>query len=99
VDANGVMYDGTKLSSPVTLRDAIASHNEAFINAFAENLLQFALGRVLETRDMPTVRGVVREAAKNNYRFSSFVQAVVKSTPFQMRRAEEAETTSAGGNN
>ncbi len=99
VDANGVMYDGTKLSNPVTLRDAIVSHNEAFINAFAENLLQFALGRVLETRDMPTVRGVVREAAKNNYRFSSFVQAIVKSTPFQMRRAEEAETTSAGGNN
>jgi hypothetical protein len=98
VDANGVMYDGARLSNPVTLRDAIVRHNEAFINAFAENLLQFALGRVLETRDMPTVRGVVREAAKNDYRFSSFVQAIVKSTPFQMRRAEEAETTSAGGN-
>jgi len=98
VDSSGVMYDGTKLSSPVTLRDAIVSHNDAFVSAFAENLLQFALGRVLETRDMPTVRGIVREAAKNNYRFSSFVQAIVKSIPFQMRRAEEAETTSAAGN-
>jgi len=31
------------------------------------------------------VRGIVREAAENNYRFSSLVFAIVQSTPFQMR--------------
>ena len=99
VDSNGVMYDGAKLKDAATLRQAVLSHSDAFITAFAENLLQFSLGRVLETRDMPTVRAVVREAAKNNYRFSSFVQAIVKSVPFQMRRAEEAEATSAAQGN
>jgi hypothetical protein len=38
---------------------------------------------------MPVVRAVAREAAKNNNRFSSFVLGVVKSAPFQMRKAEE----------
>ena len=99
VDANGVMYDGTKLKDATTLRQAVLNHSDAFITAFAENLMQFALGRVLETRDMPAVRNVVREAAKNNYRFSSFVQTIVKSVPFQLRRAEEAEATSAAVGN
>jgi hypothetical protein len=33
---------------------------------------------------------VAREAARNNTRFSALVLAIVKSTPFQMRRAEES---------
>ena len=60
-----------------------------------ENLLAYALGRVLDYRDMPVVRGIDREAARNNNRFSSFVLGVVKSVAFQMRRSEEAEPAGA----
>jgi hypothetical protein len=45
---------------------------------------------VLEPSDMPVVRSVLKEAGRNNNRFSALVLAIVKSTPFQMRRAEEA---------
>jgi hypothetical protein len=34
---------------------------------------------------MPVVRSIAREAARNNYRFSSLVLGIVKSAPFQMR--------------
>jgi hypothetical protein len=91
VDASGRMFDGTKLDGPVSLRKAILSHSDAFIGTFTQNLLAYALGRVVDYRDMPMVRSIEQEAARNNNRFSSFVLGIVKSMPFQMRRAEGAE--------
>ena len=91
VDASGRMFDGTKLDGPVSLRKAILSHSDAFIGTFAQNLLAYALGRVVDYHDMPMVRSIEQEAARNNNRFSSFVLGIVKSMPFQMRRAEGAE--------
>jgi hypothetical protein len=91
VDASGRMFDGTKLDGPVSLRKAILSHSDAFIGTFTQNLLAYALGRVLDYHDMPMVRSVEQEAARDNNRFSSFVLGIVKSMPFQMRRAEGAE--------
>ena len=43
--------------------------------------------RVLEPFDMPAVRTIVRDAAPNDYRWSSLITGVVHSVPFQMRRA------------
>ena len=40
--------------------------------------------------DMPTVRKIVRDAARNNYRFSSLVMGIAQSAPFQMERVPEA---------
>ena len=34
---------------------------------------------------MPSVRSIVRDAARNDYRLSSIVLGIVKSTPFQMK--------------
>jgi hypothetical protein len=42
---------------------------------------------------MPTVRGILRSAAADQYRFSTFVLAIVKSVPFQMRKADDVVTT------
>jgi hypothetical protein len=56
-----------------------------------ENLLTFALGRGVEYYDAPAVRKIVRDAAKDGYRFSSLILGIVKSAPFQMRRAELKE--------
>jgi hypothetical protein len=52
-----------------------------------ERLLTYALGRGLEPFDMPAVRAIVRDAARDDYRWSSLVRGVVRSVPFQMRRA------------
>jgi hypothetical protein len=46
----------------------------------------YALGRGLEAYDMPVVREIIRDAARQNYRFSALFLGVVKSVPFQMRK-------------
>lgn len=97
VDPSGQLYDGTPLDGPVSLRTAILNRQDSFITAFTENFLAYGLGRLLDHRDMPTVRAIVHDAAKNGNRFSSFVLGVVTSVPFQMRRADESVTTAARG--
>ena len=37
---------------------------------------------------MPAVRAITREGARNNHRVTSLILGIVKSTPFQMSRAE-----------
>jgi hypothetical protein len=91
IDATGKMFDGVKLDGPVSLRQAILGHSDAFLGAFTESMLAYGIGRVIDYRDMPAVRAIEQEAARNNNRFSSFIMGVVKSAPFQMRHVEEAE--------
>jgi len=91
IDPKGQMFDGSKLDGPVALRNALVGRQDAFIAAFSESLLAYGLGRVLEYWDMPQVRSIERDAARNNNKFSSFVLGIVRSPAFQMRRAEEAE--------
>lgn len=88
IDPAGQMFDGAKLDGPASLRQAILNHSDAFISTFTENLLAYGLGRVIDSSDMPAVRAVDRAAATRNNQFSSFVLAIVKSEPFQYRRAE-----------
>ena len=60
------------------------------------NLMTFALGRGVEYYDAPAVRKIVKDAEKEDYRFSSLILGIVKSVPFQMRRAEMNEPLVAG---
>jgi len=50
--------------------------------------MTYALGRNIEYYDMPAIRKIVRDAAKDNYRFSSIVMGIVKSAPFQNSKVE-----------
>ena len=93
IDPSGEMYDGTKLDGPVSLRNAVLKRSDAFIASFTENLLAYGLGRLVDYRDLPAVRAIVRDAAASENRFASFVLGVVRSVPFQMRQADEAVTT------
>jgi len=93
VDPTGQLYDGTKLDGPVSLRNAVLSHTDSFISSFTESLMSYGLGRLIDYQDMPIVRSIERDAAKNNNRFSSFVLGIVKSVPFQMRKAEDVAPT------
>jgi hypothetical protein len=95
VDPVGDLYDGTKMDGPVGLRSALMKHQDMFMLSFTERLTTYALGRRVEYFDMPAIRKVIRDAAKDGNRFSAFVMGVVNSRAFQMSRAE-AETTEAG---
>jgi mono/diheme cytochrome c family protein len=101
IDSSGVLPDGTPINGPDDLRKALLRRPEQFVQTFAEGLLTYATGRKLEYFDMPTVRRVVRSAAPTEYRFSTLVQAVVKSEQFRMRRvpqppADEGRVASRG---
>ena len=85
IDASGVLPDGSTFEGVVGLRENLLSHPERFIGTITENLLTYSLGRTLEYYDAPVVRAAVRGAARDNYRFSSLILGIVKSTPFQMR--------------
>jgi len=87
VDASGQLADGSKVDGPVSLRQALMKRPDQFVGTMTEKLLTYALGRGLEYYDMPVVRSIARDSARNNYRFSSIVMGIVRSTPFQMRRA------------
>ena len=87
------MFDGTKLEGPASVREAVLNHSDSFIGTFTENLLAYGLGRVIDYRDMPAVRAVEREAAKNDNRFSAFVVGIVKGIPFRMSQAEPLAAT------
>jgi len=89
IDVSGVLADGTEVNGVVDLRNAIVSRPDMFVGTVTEKLLTYALGRGLDYRDMPAVRGIVREAAQNNYKMSSIILGVIRSTPFQMRTAME----------
>ena len=95
VDTSAALSDGTKVAGASALREALASKPELFTTAFTEKLLTYALGRGVEFHDMPFVRSIVRSAQQNDNRFSSFVLGVVKSPPFQMRKAENNDSAQA----
>ena len=71
------------------LRSLLAAHGgDQFVGTVTEQLLAYALGRGVEYYDRPALRRIVREAARGGYRWSALILGIVKSTPFQMRRAE-----------
>jgi hypothetical protein len=85
VDASGQLADGTPVDGPVALRKALLKHSDQFVRTMTEKMLTYALGRGLEYYDMPVVRQIARDAASQNYRFSSIVLGIVNSTPFQKK--------------
>jgi mono/diheme cytochrome c family protein len=89
IDASDTLVDGTKISGPVGLRTALLRRPDQFVQTVVEKLMTYGLGRSVEYYDMPAVRQIVRDAARDNYRFSSIVMGIVKSTPFQMRKAAQ----------
>ena len=87
VNAAGVLLDGTRVDGPAALRRALVAQKEQFVRTVAGKLLIYALGREMEYTDAPVIRSIVRAAAADDYRWSSTILAIVKSTPFQMRRS------------
>jgi len=94
IDSAGVLADGTSVDGPVAMREAILKRPDAFATVLTTRLLTYALGRGLEPSDMPVVRKIVRNAARDDYRFGSIISGIVESPVFQMRtRLEPSEPT------
>jgi hypothetical protein len=87
VDASGQLADGTPVDGAVALREALGKRPEQFVGVLTQKLLTYALGRGLEPQDMPTVRQIVREAEKDDYRFSALILGIADSAQFRMKRA------------
>jgi hypothetical protein len=88
IDASGALPDGRKFTGVAELRAALAAQPERFVHTIAERLLTYALGRGLEDHDMPAVRKILKDTAPDGYRMQAIVAAIVKSYPFQYRKAE-----------
>ena len=86
IDAAGRLPDGSRFEGVTGLEQELRRRPELFVRALAENLLMFGLGRVLDDRDAPAIRSIVRQAKAQDYRFSSLIVGIVNSAPFQMRK-------------
>ena len=88
MDLTGVLPDGTVFDGPAGLKAALLARPERFVATVTEKLLTYAVGRGMEHYDAPAVRAVTRAAAEDDYRLTTLILGVVKSTPFRMRSTE-----------
>jgi len=88
LDTSGVYADGSTIDGLVGLRAVLMNHSDQFLANVTTTLMTYALGRGVEYYDAPAVRAILRDAAPQNFRFSSLVLGIVKSAPFQMRRTD-----------
>jgi hypothetical protein len=86
IEASGSLPDGTAIDGPEGLKKVVLSRRDEFVECLTAKMLTYALGRGLEYYDQPAVRGIRRQAAGEDYRFSALILGIANSVPFQMRR-------------
>lgn len=100
IDAATTMYDGAKVNGPAGLRNWLTGYSDQFVQVATEKLLTYALGRGTEHQDMPLIRAIARNAAKEGNKFSALVLDIVKSRPFLMNmKVQEASAKSTDKGN
>ncbi len=92
IDTRSQFWNGTPVSSPEDLRKVLLSFPTVLTRAFTTNLMTYALGRRVEYYDQPAIRKITADAAKNDYRMSSYILGVVKSDAFRMMVPQSAAT-------
>jgi hypothetical protein len=95
VDASASLPDGTHFQGIAGLRRLVATHQEDFARTLTQKMLAYALGRSLESHDLPSVRRIAREAAAGGYRWSAIIEGVATSTPFTMSMSQESRDRAA----
>jgi hypothetical protein len=83
VDSAGRLPGGPEFQGPSELRAALRSRPAAFSRCLAGKMLTYALGRGLERADRRDVDRIVARLARQGYRFSALVLAVVEREPFR----------------
>jgi cytochrome c553 len=98
IDASAALAGSAPFDGPEGLRALLLDRREQFVGTVIQKMLAYALGRGLDDYDLPAVRKIRRESASRDYRWSSIISGIVRSTPFQMRksrREDPSATTSA----
>ena len=90
-----IELDGQTIDSPRAFREALLDKGDEFVRTVTEKLLIYALGRGVDYFDAPTIRQIVRDLARDDYRWSALVTGIVASQPFQMRRAADTAPATA----
>jgi len=96
IDASGAL-DGVRFEGPVALKAVLLARRGEFVRTVTEKLLTYALGRGIEYYDRPAVRAILAQAAADDYRWSSLILGIVKSTPFEMRAKKVPEQVDGRG--
>ncbi len=93
---SAITWRGTDIDSPGTFREALLRRGEGeLVQTITEKLLTYALGRGVDYLDAPTVRHIVRDAARDDFRWSSLVLGIVESDPFQQRIVRDTDQQQA----
>jgi len=82
VDSSGATLSGKTIEGLSGLRSLLLDAPEQFPRTVTEKLMAYALGRRVEYYDEPAIRKIVRDAAGQNYRWSSLILGIVKSRTF-----------------
>ena len=95
IDATSTLVDGTQVLGPAGFRQMLLDRKDQFIGTLVEKLLAYAMARQVEYYDQPTVRQLVRDAAKTGYKWEPLILSIVNSPPFQLRRVPAKPATAA----
>jgi mono/diheme cytochrome c family protein len=91
VDSSGILPGGKKFANSAEMRQILSERVPELTRTLTEKLLIYSLGRGLQRYDRPTVNGITKKVAASGYGFQTLVQEVVRSLPFQSRRAEDVK--------
>ncbi len=89
--------DGEAFAGPMELAAVIRRREQAIVRNAVERMLTYALGRGLRLEDQCYVEEIVQTSARENYKFSSVIAAIVVSEPFRMSGATKPKPVPAGG--
>jgi hypothetical protein len=83
-----IRVDAGKLAGSGGLKKVLLGKKALFTRTLTERMLTFALGRGIERGDRCNLDAMAAAVARNDYKFSAVVEAVVTSPPFRERRTE-----------
>ena len=91
IDASGRLPDGTAFEGVEGLRQLLLTrYREQFLSGFTEKLMTYALGRGTEAYDQPTIRGILRRSAQENYTIHSLIRNIIFSDAFLMKKKRDS---------
>jgi len=91
IDAAAQLPDGRSFNGPRELKAVLCGSKDLFVRCLAEKLLTYAIGRGIESYDKPAVDEIIGAARSGDYKFSTLVQGIVRSDPFQKRLGRKKE--------
>ncbi len=92
IDSSGVLPNGKSFKGSAELKTILAANRSAFAECLTEKMMIYALGRGLEGYDKAATRKIVTNLTANGYRFSTLINGIVDSAPFQLGRADTGST-------